>query len=316
MIYMSASSKKKIRKEQEAEILTQRQQKEQKEAKKLKLITTAFIAGLALILAIFIGVMIVDGMKSTGAVGNWTTVATIGDHKLSLAEFNYYYVDAVNETASEMNSISEYADSMSMTVNEAIMDIYGIDVTKPISQLTNIQTGKNYGDELIEKALNDAARDYALYDAAKAAGFKLPADEQANIDSIPETLDNYAMWMNAGTALNLLRNGWGYGEYATVKSYQKYQERMAVADAYYAYYTEQLTYDDAALRKAEGETPEDYNSYSYAYYTVKTEDFLTGGTTAEDGTVTYSAEEKEAARAAAETAANGLTSATTISYNQ
>ncbi len=310
---MSASSKKKIRKEQEAELLTQRQQQEQKEAKKLKLITIAFITGLAVILAVFAGIMISDGISASGVVGKWTTVATIGEHKLSLTDFNYYYVDAVSETSSELYSgVSEFSEQLSMSNAEAIKMMTGVDVTKPLTQLTNEATGNTYADDLVQKALENAARDYALYDAAQKAGFKLSAEEQANIDSIPETLDNYATLMNYGTAKNLLRLGWKYGEYATVDSYVKYQERSMIADAYYEYYTEQLTYDDAALRKAEGENPENYNSYSYAYYTVKVEDFLEGGTTAEDGTVTYSDTEKEAARAAAEAAANELTSATTI----
>ncbi len=310
---MSASSKKKIRKEQEAELLTQRQQKEQKEAKKLKLVTIAFITGLALILAVFAGILISDGISASGVVGKWTTVATIGEHKLSLTDFNYYYVDAVNETGSELYStVSSYSEQLGISNAEAIEMMSGIDVTKPLTQLTNEATGKNYADEMVDKALENAARDYALYDAALAAGFKLSAEDQESLDSIPETLENYATWMNYGSARNFVRNGYGYGKYATVKSYVAYQERSMIADAYYEYYTEQLTYDDAALRKAEGDTPEDYNSYSYAYYNVLVEDFLEGGTTAEDGTVTYSDAEKEAARVAAEAAANELSTATSV----
>ena len=311
---MSASSKKKIRKEQNEALLTQRQQQEQKEAKKLKLVTIAFITGLALIVAVFAGILISDGISASGIVGKWTTVATIGEHKLSLTDFNYYYVDAVSESSSELYSnVSSFTEQLDMTNAEAIEMMTGIDVTKPLTQLTNEATGKTYADEMVEKALNNAARDYAMYDAAmKDANFKLSAEDQATLDSIPENLDNYATWMNYGTARNMLRLGWGYGEYATVKSYVAYQERVMIADAYYEYYTEQLTYDDAAIRAAEGEATENYNSYSYAYYTVETEDFLTGGTTAEDGTVTYSDDEKEAARVAAETAANELAAATTI----
>ena len=40
---MSASSKKKIRKEQNADLMTERQLKEQAEAKKLRIYTTTFI---------------------------------------------------------------------------------------------------------------------------------------------------------------------------------------------------------------------------------------------------------------------------------
>ena len=49
---MSASDKKKLRREQEAAKMTERQLAEQKEAKKLKLFTTLFIVVLAVIVAI------------------------------------------------------------------------------------------------------------------------------------------------------------------------------------------------------------------------------------------------------------------------
>lgn len=305
---MSASSKKKIRKEQESEMLTQRQKQEQKESKKQKLITTAFIAGLALILAIFIGVMIVDGINTSGVVGKWTTVATIGEHKLNLTDFNYYYVDAVNEFSSELYAgVSEYSEMYGISNNEDIEIRTGIDVTKPLTELIDEATGKPYADELVEKALNDAARDYALYDAAQKAGYKLPADEQEILNNMSTNIESYAMinrFVNSVTGETLttlfLREGLGYGKYATVKSYIEYQERVMIADSYYQHYTEQLTYDDAELRTAEGENPENYNSYSYAYYSVKAEQFKTEENTDEE------------ALAAAKTAAEELITATTI----
>ena len=55
---MSASSKKKLRKEQEAAALTEKQLAEQKEAKKLKLYTAAFVIVLValLVVAVVFGV--------------------------------------------------------------------------------------------------------------------------------------------------------------------------------------------------------------------------------------------------------------------
>ena len=48
--HMSASSKKKLRKEQTTAQMTEKQLAEQKEAKKLKLYTTAFVAVVAIVL--------------------------------------------------------------------------------------------------------------------------------------------------------------------------------------------------------------------------------------------------------------------------
>ena len=49
---MSASAKKKLRKEETAAQLTEKQLKEQKEAKKLKIYTTIFVAAIAVILVV------------------------------------------------------------------------------------------------------------------------------------------------------------------------------------------------------------------------------------------------------------------------
>ncbi len=311
---MSASSKKKLRKEQNLEQLTQRQLQEQKEAKKTKLMTTLFIVGLAVILVAFIAIAVSNVITSSGVIGKWTTVATVGEHKLSMTDFNYYYVDTVNEVKDGWYStVQQYTEALEMTSEEAIMNMMGIDVTKPMSELIyDEESGQTWADYMIEEALTNARRDYILYDAAIAAGFKLSEEDQATVDQIPANLEGMASWTQFGSAKALIREGYGYGEYANVDSYTAYVERGMIADAYYEYYSEQLSYDDAALRAAEGETPEDYNSYSYAYFTVDVEEFLEGGTEAEDGTVTYSDEEKEAARAKAEAAATALTAATSV----
>ena len=283
MIYMSASSKKKLRKEQESELLTQRQQQEQKEAKKNKLISTAFIAGLILIFVAFIGIITMNTFEKNGTIGKWTTVATVGEHKLSLTEFNYYYVDAVKDAANELYSsysyLQEYGIDMGVSASEYILESTGIDVKKPLTQLTNEATGKKYSEEFIETALNNAARDYALADAAKKdPSFKLSAEDQEILNNMTTNIESYAMlygYVNANNEANaqlFLREGQGYGKYATVKSYIEYVERGMIADAYLEHYTESLKFTDAQLRAAEGDTPENYNSYSYTYYTVELAD--------------------------------------------
>ena len=213
--------------------------------------------------------------------GGAAIVAVIGGHALTLAEFNYYYVDAVNEFADEIYSASDNAAFLGLNVDEMIQEIYGIDVKKPLTELVNEQTGKSYADEMVEKAINNAARDFALNDAAAAAEFRLSQEEQKKLEEIPAMLEAYASMLGIyGDPIqkitvgdSMLQSGVGYGKYATVKSYMDYATRRAIADAYFAHYTKSLTYDDATLRAAEGGHPEDYNTYSYAYYLVNVADF-------------------------------------------
>ena len=120
---MSASDKKKLRREQEAAKMTERQLADQKEAKKLKLFTTLFIVVLAVIVAIaaiFAGSQLIStsGMREKN-----TAAVTIGENELSNAQLNYYFIDAVNQF---YNQYGSYAS------------MFGMDTTKPLNeQVTN-----------------------------------------------------------------------------------------------------------------------------------------------------------------------------------
>ena len=98
---MSASSKKKLRNEQEAVKLTERQLAEQKEAKKLKLYTAAFVVVLVLLLVIAVTVGITQTISNSGVREKKTVAMTIGDHEISNAELNYYYMSTVNSFYSQ-----------------------------------------------------------------------------------------------------------------------------------------------------------------------------------------------------------------------
>jgi len=288
---MSASSKKKLRKEQEAAKMTEKQLNAQKEAKKNSLYTTAFLVAMVAIIVI----ALVVGVKQTitaGGIREKNTVAlTVGEHKLNSVEMNYYFMDAVN------NFYSSYGSYASM---------FGLDVTKPLNeQVVDEAAGTTWADDFMTQAKDSAAAVYAMVDAAEAAGFSLSEEEKASLEEQLASLDLYATMYGYGNADQYLKAMYGNG--ASKKTYAAYCENQALASAYYGHYADSLTYDDAALREAEAENFGAYSSYSYNSYYLAASRFLEGGTTAEDGTMTYSDEEKAASVAAAEAAAKALT---------
>ena len=101
---MSASSKKKLRKEQDTEKLTQKQLEARKEASTTRLYTIGFTAVLALLLVIAIAVGVSQTIKNTGYREKHTTAMQIGSHTVSNAELNYYFIDAVNNFYSNYGS--------------------------------------------------------------------------------------------------------------------------------------------------------------------------------------------------------------------
>ena len=156
MITISSSSKKKLRKEQAAANMTEKQLAAQKEEKQLKVYTASFWIVLVLC------VCLVAGMALKGPVIGMTrmitTAATVNDLKLSAVELNYFYIDAIN------NYCNQYSSYLS----------YFLDTSKPIGEQFYDEEGKiTWADEFLDMALESAKNNYALYNAAKAAGHTL-----------------------------------------------------------------------------------------------------------------------------------------------
>ena len=105
---MSASSKKKLRKEQEAAKMTEKQLAAQQEAKKTNLYTTIFVVAMVAILVIAITVGAVQFVTNSGIREKNTTALTVGQHKLSNAELNYFYIDAINNYYNQYGSYLSY----------------------------------------------------------------------------------------------------------------------------------------------------------------------------------------------------------------
>ena len=290
---MSASSKKKLRKEQEAAKLTEKQLNAQKEAKKNNLYTTLFVVVMAVILVIAVTVGVKQTISTSGIREKNTVALTVGDHELNSIEMNYFFMDAVN------NFYSSYGSYASM---------FGLDVTKPLNeQFVDEESGVTWADDFMTSAKESAASTYALADAAEAAGFTLPEAEQKAVAENMNSLDLYAAMYGYGSADKYLKAMYGVG--ASKESFENYNRLQALASAYYNHYADSLTYEDADLRAAEAENFGAFSSYSFNTYYLAASRFLTGGTTDADGNTTYTDEEKAASVAAAEEAAKALTGA-------
>ena len=289
---MSASSKKKLRNEQNATKLTERQLSEQKEAKKVKAYTIAFAVVMVVLVAIFLTTA-VTGLINTSGIREKNTVAvTIGDHELSNADLNYFFMDSVNQFYSQ---------------NGNYASLFGLDMTKPLDeQVFDTTTGGTWADYFLNSAKESAHSVYTLADLAAAEGYVLTEDEQATVDSAVSYAGIYASMYGYGSAEAYLKAMYGNG--ATEESYRAYVEKSLTAESFYNAKAEAMDFDDAALREAEAENFSAYSSFTYNYYYLAASRFLKGGTTSEDGTtVTYSDEEKAASVTAAEEAAKTLT---------
>ena len=287
---MSASSKKKLRNEQNAAKMTEKQLAEQAEAKKLKTITAAFVVGLILILAIAIFAGASKFIANNGIREKNTVAVTINEHDISNAELNYYYIDAINKFYNDYGSY---------------ISLFGLDVTKPLNeQVVDEESGLTWADDFVTSAIDSAKSTYALADAAKEAGHELTEEELKSVDSAVSNMKAMAMLYGYGDLDTYLKTMYGKG--ASEESYRAYYEMNVLASSYYTAYAEGLTYDAAALQAGYDEAPAEYSAYSYNYYFLNANSFRQGGTEDEEGNVTYSEKEKAAAVKACEEAAKSL----------
>ena len=254
---MSASSKKKLRKELESAKLTERQQTAQREAKKLNLYTTLFVVVMVAILVVAIVVGVKQTITTKGILEKKTVAATVGGHEIDSVEMNYFYMDAVN------NFYSQYGSYASM---------FGLDTTLPLNeQVVDESTGLTWADDFLSSAKETAKNVYAMKDAADAAGYTLSAEELTTIEENIASLDLYATMYGFANADSYLKSFYGNG--SDVKSYTEYTKLTALAQSYYSHYAQELTYDAAALDAAEAENPAAFSSYSYNTYYLATSKF-------------------------------------------
>ena len=297
---MSASDKKKLRKEQREAALTEKQQKALKEAKQLKRMTTAFVSILVVIAIAFCAFMIGRYIIRNGVLEKRTIAATVDGTDLNTIEFTYYYSDAINDYY--QNAYNTYG------TNTEIMLLYysGLDIAKPLNEQTNPETGKSWAEYFIDVALSNAQSDYALYNKAMAdADFDCDSDE---INSVVDTEASYLTWNAyfAGSMDAYMRAAYCNG--ATEEGYLEYVRKNAIAAAYYNDHKDNLSYTAEQVDTYTADRYNEFSSFNYNYYTISYSSYLNKeeGTTNEDGTITYTEEQKNAAREAARADAEAL----------
>ena len=297
---MSASSKKKLRKEQNAAMLTDKQQKAKAEAKKMKITTIVFVAVILAIVVTFAVVLSVNTIKNSGVFQKNTVAATVDDVELDSVEFNYYYNDMLSNTYNQW--YSSYGENLT-----AYMSLMGLDLTKPLDEQTYTmggEEGKTWADYFVESALDRAKSDYALYNAAVAAGHEMTEAEQAELDNSLLNMSFYAQMYGFSTMDQYLKAMYGPG--AKESTYNEYCRKNALATSYYNAYNASLEYSESDIDAYEADKASDYNSYDFAYYYLNYNKFLKDGVKDDEGNVTYTDEQHAAARAEAKAVAESL----------
>jgi len=297
---MSASTKKKLRKEQKATAAAQKQQHEAAEAKKLKAYSVVFITTMILVAAIAVGILAVNAVNRSGIIEKNTVALTVNDHDISVADLNYFYYDAISQMYSEW--YNEYSDLTALYMQLSL----NLDPTAPLGdQYYNEAEGVTSAEYFIDQAIMDAESVYAVYDAAMAdPDYELPAEEREALNASLESLDFLATWQGYSSAEEYLFAMYGFG--ASVDSFSKYSEKLSIARNYAQSHSDSLVYTAEDLDAHEKEHSNLFCSYDYAAYYLPYTNFLTEGTKTESGSVTYTDEQIAQAIADAKSVAESL----------
>ena len=289
---MSASSKKKLRNAEQAAKMTEKQLTEQKEAKKLKLYSTLAVVVLAVFVVFAAYVGISRTITNSGIRERNTVALTIGEHEISNAELNYYYVNAVNEFYSQ---------------NANYAGLFGLDMTKPLNEnIMSEETGETWADYFVDYAIENIKATYALVDEAKTNGYTLPEEAVTEIDNAMATMKMYAAMYGYTDAKSYLKAMYGNG--TTEEGLRNYYEMTELANHYQQHYQESLTYTADELAAADAADSKQYNSYYYNYYYLNVYNFIEGDN---DAASEYTPEQTAAAVEAAEAAAKSLVEGST-----
>ncbi len=254
---MSASREKRLRRElREAEANTDVVQKKKKQKKQMDLIRVQKIKKvvypvIAVVLVLIFALLV---FVNTGFMHTHATALTVGSHKISPAEFNYFYQD------SYYNVYSTYS-------SYGLWD-YMVDSTSPIAGQECFlgEEGQTWSEYLTDTTCTAALQTYALYDAAMEAGYTLSEEVQAELDATEDTLAAYAESAGVGDAEDYLEASYGTG--STVESYIHYLTVQQIASGYATEKGESFTYTDDALRAYYDENAQSYGKVTYRLFTV------------------------------------------------
>lgn len=217
-------------------------------------------------------------------------VATVGDYELTNNELQVFYWQGVEEF---YNYYGYYLDPSVL------------DFEKPLdSQFYDEEAGVTWQMHFLNNALTTWSRYAALGMRAKEQGFELSEETKAQLETIPQQLENMAVQYNYPNAEAMLKADMGV--ICNVDGYQAFLTTNLFAGQYLDSIYDTLVPTDAeieayyaeneAMLLEQGISKDSGSTVDARHILIKPK----GGTEAEDGAIVYSDEEWEQCRADAQ----------------
>lgn len=222
-----------------------------------------------------------------------TVVATMGDAVLTNADLQVYYWMQIYDF------LNQYASYASM---------FGLDYTQSLDTQISMEGTLTWQQYFLDSALDMWCNYQAMCLEAEEQGFELAQEYAEYLAELPTSMESSAVSMGYDSALGMIQADMGAG--ATMNAYLDYLYNYYLGYMYYGETLEAVTVTDAEVEAYFDEHAADYEANGLvkddSIYVDARHILLMpeGGTTAEDGTTTYSEEEWAACKKAAEDVLN------------
>ena len=263
---MSASSKKKLRAEENAAKLTEKQIAQNKEDRKTRLYTIGFAVVLVVLIVTAAVVSINRAVANSGSRERKTVAVMMGDETMSNEELGYYFIDTVNSFYSQ---------------NASYLSLFGLDTSKALNQqIYNEETGETWADYFMNSAAESARAIYAVCREAAAQGYTLPQENEDQIATAENNIGIYAGLYGYSKPEDYLKAMYGKG--ASMEGYKNYLRDNMTAQTYQETYQNGLTFTADEINAKDALDPTYYNSYSFNQYYLSTALYLDDAATNEE----------------------------------
>lgn len=248
---MSASQEKKKRREERADGADKKQIQKNRTAKIKKRNTIIKSVVAVVVVVLLIAAVLFNSTLFYSGV----SALSIGGHKYTAVEFNFFYQNAFNSTYN--NLYSTYGQYVN----------YMLDPSKPLDE-QQYSEEQTWDDFFEQSALDSIQQNAMLCDAANAEGYTLTDSDKANIETTISNAKNAANERGYDSFKKYLVAVYGRG--FTENDYKELVTAQNLAASYSQVlidrYTE--TYTDEQLKEKYDSVSDEYDLISYCYYYV------------------------------------------------
>lgn len=213
-------------------------------------------AKIALITAIAVAVLYLASLfvNSNYFRQNFTAV-TIDNVKYSITDFNYYYNNVYMQYYQAVSGTGDLGSAMLPNQNTSLK-----------SQIYDEATGETWAEFFEEMALEQMTSDNRVYLKAQEAGFQLPDDEKAKLDTEIENMKTMGYASGYQKFDDYLKAA--YGKSMNEATYRKNAERTTLVNSYTNHVHDSFEYSQDEIESYYNENKDIFDTFTYRYFLV------------------------------------------------